>query len=77
MKIETGRWARINAEDRLCDCGRGVQDEQHVVFKCERTDAIRQKYNINDDTYPNLSDLMDNHEVVQLVKFIGECMEKF
>ena len=34
LKIETGRWARIEREDRVCDCGGGVQDEQHVLFTC-------------------------------------------
>ena len=77
LKIETGRWARIAAEDRLCDCGQGVQDESHVVFKCQRTIAIREKYRISDVVYENLGDLMENHDVVQLVDFIDECMKQF
>ena len=32
LKIETGRWARIEAENRVCDCGGGIQDEHHVLF---------------------------------------------
>ena len=27
LKIEAGWWARISAEDRVCDCGQGVQDK--------------------------------------------------
>ena len=31
LKIETGRWSRIDSEDRVCDCDRGgVQDERHI-----------------------------------------------
>ena len=77
LKIETGRWARIKTEDRLCECGQGVQDESHVVFNCERTGAIRERFGISEDSYENLSDLMENHDVVQLVDFIDECMKQF
>ena len=77
LKIETGRWARIKAEDRLCDCGRGVQDESHVVFKCNHTGPIREKYGINENVYENLSSMMCNHDPVQLVDFIDECMKVF
>ena len=77
LKIETGRWARISAEDRLCDCDQGVQDEHHVVFKCERTATIREKYAVNETRYGSLSDLMENHDAVQLVDFIDECMKQF
>ena len=77
LKIETGRWARISAENRLCDCDQGVQDEYHVVFKCERSAAIREKYAENEARYTSLSDLMENHDAVQLVDFIDECMKQF
>ena len=29
LKIETGRWARIPRERRMCQCGEGVQTEEH------------------------------------------------
>ena len=77
LRIETGRWARIDREDRLCSCGQGVQDESHVVFNCERTEAIREKYGVNNAIYENLSDLMENHDAVLLVDFIDECMKQF
>ena len=77
LRIETGRWARINREDRICNCGQGVQDENHVVFICEKTEAIREKYAINNTIYENLSALMENHDVVLLVDFIDECMKQF
>ena len=61
----------------MCDCGRGVQDESHVVFKCEHTGPIREKYAINEDLYENLSVLMRAHDPVQLVDFIYDCMKLF
>ena len=77
LKIETGRWSRIPADDRLCDCGQGVQDENHVVFVCQRTMAIREKYGISDGVYENLGNLMENHDALQLVNFIDDCMKQF
>ena len=40
LRIETGRWARIQREDRLCSCG-NLQTEEHVLLYCERTAALR------------------------------------
>ena len=77
LKVETGRWARIELVDRVCDCGRGVQDESHAVFDCERTETIRDKYGINKGLHPTLSELMENHDLVQLVDFVHECMRQF
>ena len=77
LKIETGRWTRIAAEGRLCDCGKGVQDESHEVFKCQRTIAMQEKYRISDVVYQNLCDLLGNQDVVQLVDFIDECIKQF
>ena len=44
LKIETGRWARIDPENRLCQCGEDVQTEKHVLCDCTLTDGIRQAY---------------------------------
>ena len=40
LRIETGRWARIPQEERLCICGE-VQTERHVVCDCELSRNIR------------------------------------
>ena len=44
LKVETGRWSRIPRERRLCQCGKGVQTEEHVLLDCELTNHIRVKY---------------------------------
>ena len=44
LRIETGRWARIPREQRYCPCGKGVQDEQHVLTGCDLTEHLRIAY---------------------------------
>ncbi len=46
LKIETGRWARLAIEDRLCLCGK-VQNEEHVMLECPLTADIRQMCHVN------------------------------
>ena len=43
LKIETGRWARIPRERRLCQCG-AIQSEKHVLCDCTLVDDIRTSY---------------------------------
>ena len=45
LRVETGRWARIPHDQRLCQCGIDVQTEQHVISKCSLVDGIRSSYN--------------------------------
>ena len=77
LKVETGRWSRMPREQRLCGCGGGVQDEKHVVFDCVKTEEVRVKYGVNNVVYNNVGEMMDNHECVDLVNFIDECMKCF
>ena len=60
LKIETGRWSRIQREDRLCDCvNGGVQDERHVIEDCGHLEQIRQNYQQLDFTLENF--FLTNH----------------
>ena len=43
LKIETGRWAKIPQERRLCPCG-AVQTEKHVLCECPLVNDIRLSY---------------------------------
>ena len=43
LKIETGRWACIDPEERLCICG-SIQTEEHVLLDCVLTSHIRDMY---------------------------------
>ena len=77
LKVETGRWSRVLRENRLCGCGVGVQDEHHVVFDCAKSEDVRFKYGINVEVYGSVGELMDNHDCVDLVDFVNECMQLF
>ena len=44
LRIETGRWSRIERAERLCQCGLDVQSEQHVLSDCDLVSDIRRAY---------------------------------
>ena len=74
LKIETGRWARIEREERVCGCGNGVQDEQHVLFWCPKTENERRNVELQDN---NIGALMQEMDVQELVSFVHNCMNHF
>ena len=41
LRIETGRWSRIARHDRLCECGKDIQTEEHVLLNCELVRHLR------------------------------------
>ena len=47
LKIETGRWARIPRDERLCVCGGDIQSESHVLIDCPRSEHLRHNMNIH------------------------------
>ena len=61
LKIETGRWSRIDKERRVCQCGGGVQSEKHVLVDCELVSDIRRKY---------------GHEVISFESFMNDRKTK-
>ena len=77
LKIETGRWARIDVEDRLCECGGGIQDESHVLLSCPKTEHIRAQFNVTQEEYATLGVLMDEMDVDDVVSFVYSCMKIF
>jgi hypothetical protein len=70
LKIETGRWARLPRENRLCECGE-VQDEIHVLEHC--TLLAEERINLS---IPNIIDTMNNNPE-KLVKFCHIILTKF
>jgi hypothetical protein len=77
LKVETGRWARIDHEDRLCECGDAVQDEHHVLLDCPKTDEARRRFHVDSELYDDVGMLMDNLDVNVLVSFVNCCMKIF
>jgi hypothetical protein len=76
LKVKTGCWARTPRERRLCECGL-VQDEDHVVFECNKTKDIRDKYDISRNNYKDIGELMKICDEHKLVIFIHEVMMIF
>ena len=76
LKVETGRWSRTPIDGRLCECG-VVQDEDHVVFVCYKTNDLREKYRISRRVYKDVGELMEICDEVKLVNFIHEVMVIF
>ena len=65
LKIETGRWARIERENRLCACGQ-IQTEQHVLLHCPFTQTIRTRHSRL--SFVDLNSLMTTHHAADLAK---------
>ena len=42
LRIETGRWARLNREDCLCPCG-AIQTESHALLDCHLSVDLRRE----------------------------------
>ena len=74
LKIETGRWGRLERDDRICSCNiGGVQDEEHVISVCGLTTGLREKYGINYE----LKDIFTEVEDDTLCSFFYELSKIF
>ena len=61
LKVETGRWSRIPADQRVCPCdGTSVQDEEHVLITCPNTLHLRQRFPRL--TFTSAAELLDEPE---------------
>ena len=73
LRVETGRWARIDRERRLCQCNTGrVQDEKHVLFDCPLTYHIRAGTGVN-----TFTELFKQEDYVAMCKHIYKCLKYF
>ena len=72
LRIETGRWARIPRERRLCECGT-VQDEEHVLVRCPLTEPLRRRYG-KAVTFP---DIIDSANCEDDFRFIHDVMSSY
>ena len=75
LKVETGRWSRIDRENRTCSCEHGgIQDEEHVTSVCGLTTELRERYRINDLQF---EDLFTDLEDERLCAFFYELSKNF
>ena len=66
LRIETGRWARLPPEQRLCACGR-IQSEQHVIQDCVLTQGLRTSHPNMTFTFPEFFELNRNEDICKFV----------
>ena len=76
LKIETGRWARIEPEDRLCMCGQ-IQTEEHVLLYCVLTDHIRDLSPSNINFPITISAFFDSMETNEDFKLLNAIMRYY
>ena len=72
LRIETGRWARITRENRLCPCGL-MQTEQHIIENCNLLSNIR-------ECYPGMTfntDILLNTAEPDMFKVIYDMLDYF
>ena len=76
LRIETGRWARLPREQRLCRCGQ-VQTERHVIEECSLTRLIRDNNSHIKFSIPELFEHSDQKDICRLLSeildIIYEC----
>ena len=72
LRIETGRWSRTPRDERLCQCGTGIQNELHV-FTCPLVMNISRSFSKPCIT-PNeffeattISDLKTLHQIMDIL----------
>ena len=58
LAVETGRYANIARENRLCSCGEGVQTVWHVFTECPRTRPI-----VEGKNYETMNQIFDDDDV--------------
>ena len=74
LRVETGRWSRTPRDERLCQCGTDIQNEQHL-FVCPLvknvTDSFSKPCATPKDFFENttLSDLRTLHQTLDLMSF--------
>ena len=76
LRVETGRWSRLDLKDRVCSCDNtSIQDERHVLLTCILTADIRDSYpELN--TYQSLNSLFQHDNVHAVAMFCYNVLNK-
>ena len=69
LKIETGRWSRVPREMRVCQCGEGVQTEEHVLVGCNLTKGIQERYGESNVCFKTFM----NDNFILLARLFNNC----
>ena len=77
LKIETGRWSRIDPNRRVCSCDQhSIQNEDHVLFHCPLTDHIRVKFH-ELNSYDSVPTLFSHDNPVIVALFCHDVLNCF
>ena len=77
LKVETGRWARIPRERRVCPCQEGmIQDEHHVFLHCAKSQPLREQY-YNVLTFTELSELVNCDQSLKMAEYCRKVLELY
>ncbi len=71
LRIETGRWARLPPEERLCLCG-DIQSEKHVIQSCILSQPIR---DTNPEIYFVIPDVFYHHDTNAMCKALYDIYQ--
>ena len=73
LRIETGRWARVDKNRRTCTCDNiSVQDEHHALFQCTLTHHLRVQYKFTD-----FNTLFNTNDYTKTCEFIYKVLHVF
>ncbi len=77
LRVETGWWARIPFENRICFCG-AVQTEEHVLLKCPLTEEIRTPYPVTHEC-STITDVLnvDKNNIKQVWYLCAKVLDQF
>ena len=50
--------------------------EHQLVFTCQKTNDIRERFGINNEIYQGIGDVMDNYPLLAIVDFIDKSMRR-
>ena len=77
LKIESGRWARIPRNNRLCTCKTDIQTESHVLLDCPKTLYLRNSIPTikNCNNLNNLFETIDTHTLATYISKVLRLME--
>ena len=73
LKVETGRWSRIEKNLRLCSCSNQVQDEFHVLNNCDISHNLRTEFN---QLNFNIPDIFES-DPEQLTRFFHNLLKLY
>ena len=76
LKVETGRWSRLERDERVCQCdGVSIQDEKHVLIDCPMSTPIRNRYDML--RVETLELLINNEDILNLCKYTYDVLRLY